>query len=76
MILTLLDDIQVIDCNHQITINALRSGMEDVEDALQYYTALHHKMDCFITLDKKLHKSAIPTLPVYYPEEFVTDFLL
>lgn len=76
MILALLNDIEVIDCNHQTTVNALNSNMPDVEDALQYYTALQHKIDCFITLDKKLHKSAIPTLPVYFPKEFVNEFLM
>ena len=74
MILTLLNDIHVIDCTHQTTINALNSNMTDVEDALQYYTALQHGLDCFITLDKKLHKSAIPPLPVYFPDEFVKEF--
>jgi len=76
MILALLNDVKVIDCDHQTTIVALNSNIDDVEDALQYYTAFYHKIDCFITLDKKLQKSAIPTLPVYFPEEFVTDFLL
>lgn len=36
----------------------------DIEDAIQYYTALHHNLDFFISSDKKLKKSAIPQLPV------------
>ena len=76
MLLALLNDVKVIDCDHRTTIIALNSSIDDVEDALQYYTALHHKMDCFITLDKKLHKSAIPTLPVYFPEEFIKDYMI
>lgn len=75
MILTLLNDIRIIDCSHETTINALNSSMDDVEDALQYYAALHHKLDCFITLDQKLYKSAIPALPVYFPDEFVKEFI-
>jgi predicted nucleic acid-binding protein len=75
LILELLNRIQVIDCQHETTIMALNSRIEDVEDALQYYAALHHRVDYFITLDKKLHKSAIPALPIYFPNEFVKEFL-
>lgn len=71
LLLTLLADIQVIDIGHEITINALHSKMSDIEDALQYYTALHYKLDYFITRDKGLQKAAIPILPVYTPEEFL-----
>jgi len=45
--------------------------MTDIEDALQYYTALHHKIDFFITEDKDLQKSAIPNLPVYSSQDFL-----
>lgn len=69
-ILNLLINVKVIDCNHETTINAINSQMTDIEDALQYYTALHHKMDYFISSDKNLVKSAIPMLPVYTPQDF------
>lgn len=71
ILLQLLTDIQVIDCDHAVTINALNSKMTDIEDALQYYTALHHKIDFFITEDKNLKKSAIPNLPVYNLKDFL-----
>ena len=71
ILLQLLTDIQVIDCNHIVTINALNSKMTDIEDALQYYTALHHKIDFFITEDKNLKKSAIPNLPAYSLKDFL-----
>lgn len=71
ILLLLLTDIQVIDCNHTVTINALNSKMTDIEDALQYYTALHHKIEFFITEDKDLKKSAIPNLPVYSLKDFL-----
>ena len=45
--------------------------MVDVEDALQYYTALHHRLDYLITWDKELIQSAIPVLPACTPEEFI-----
>jgi predicted nucleic acid-binding protein len=47
--------------------------MTDIEDALQYYTAMHHKVDYFISLDKNLIKSAIPVLPILTPEEFLKE---
>jgi predicted nucleic acid-binding protein len=71
ILLTLLADIQVIDIGHETTVNALNSKMTDIEDALQYYTALHHKLDYFISRDKGLQKAAIPLLPVCSPEEFL-----
>lgn len=70
-ILNLLINVKVIDCNHETTINAINSQMTDIEDALQYYTALHHKINFFITQDKNLIKSAIPSLPTYTPKEFI-----
>lgn len=59
------------DLNH-----AANSQMTDIEDALQYYTAMHHKMDYFISMDKNLIKSAMPNLPVYTPENFLKEFPL
>lgn len=73
-ILNLLANVRVIDCNHEVAINAINSQMSDIEDALQYYTAMHHQIDYFISLDKDLIKSAIPNLPIYTPEEFLKDF--
>ena len=72
--LSLLSDVEVIDSNHQTTVAALHSKINDIEDALQYYTAIQHKLDYFITMDKKLQKSGIPNLPIYSPEEFLKLF--
>ncbi|HEX8377276.1 MAG TPA: putative toxin-antitoxin system toxin component, PIN family [Pedobacter sp.] len=74
LIISLLSTVKVIDCNHEITIIAVNSQMTDIEDALQYYTAMHHQIDHFISLDKNLIKSAIPVLPVYSPEDFLKEF--
>jgi predicted nucleic acid-binding protein len=73
LLLTLLADIQVIDIDHETTVAALHSTMSDIEDALQYYSALHHKLDYFITRDKGLQKAAIAILPACSPEEFVQN---
>lgn len=73
LLLTLLADVSVIDIGHEITLTALHSKIKDIEDALQYYTAIHHKVDIFISRDKDLQKAAIPTLPVYTPDEFIKE---
>ena len=75
MLLSLLYNIHCIEMTHESVVRALESELLDIEDALQYYTALHHKVDYFITQDKDLQKESIPVLPVYSPEEFLKEFL-
>ncbi|HTK20425.1 MAG TPA: PIN domain-containing protein [Mucilaginibacter sp.] len=74
LLLTLLIDVTVIDIPHNIALTALHSKITDIEDALQYYSAIHHKIDYFISRDKQLQKNSIPTLPVYTPKEFIREF--
>lgn len=74
LLLTLLADITVIDLPHEIAVNALHSKIGDIEDALQYYSAIHHKLDYFISRDKQLQKQGIPVLAVYTPEDFLEEF--
>lgn len=74
LLLTLLADITVIDLPHEIAVSALHSRITDIEDALQYYTAIHHKLDYFISCDKQLQKQGIPALAVYMPEDFLEEF--
>ncbi len=71
MLLNLLTDITVIDIPHETALIALHSKINDIEDALQYYTAIHHRLDYFISRDKQLQKDGIPLLPVYSPLEFI-----
>jgi len=73
IILTLMNDLLVIDCDHETALLALSSTMEDMEDALQYYTALIHEIDIFISSDKQLKKAAIPQIPVLTPAEFLEE---
>lgn len=73
LLLTLMADVTVMDISHEISMAALHSKIKDIEDALQYYTAIHHKIDVFISRDKDLQKAAIPTLPVYAPDEFLKE---
>ncbi len=73
IMLTLLADIKVIDIPHDNVVAALHSKMKDIEDALQYYTALHHKLDYFITRDKGLVKESTAILPIVTVEEFLRE---
>lgn len=73
LLLTLMADVRVIDLPHEIVLNALHSKITDIEDALQYYTAVHHKLDYFISRDKQLKKQSIPLLPVYTPRELLVE---
>jgi predicted nucleic acid-binding protein len=73
LLLTLMADVNVIDLPHEIVLNALHSKITDIEDALQYYTAVHHKLDYFISRDKQLQKQGIPVLPVYTPKELLIE---
>jgi predicted nucleic acid-binding protein len=76
IILAIVEDFEVIDMPKEIIIQALHSEMNDIEDALQYYVALHHKMDYFISNDQQLKSESINTLPVYSTGEFVKLFEL
>jgi predicted nucleic acid-binding protein len=73
IILSLMNEVRVIDCDHETALLAMNSVMEDIEDALQYYTALTHGADIFISSDKKLKKVSIPQLPVMTPREFLEN---
>lgn len=74
LLLTLLNDVKIIDCDHNTVLLALNSNIDDVEDAFLYYTALKSGMDYFISADKKLRKAAIPQLPVFTAAELLAEF--
>ena len=74
LLLMILMEVTLIDITRETAIVALSSKFTDIEDALQYFTAIHHKIDYFISRDKQLKKNGIPTLPVYTPQEFIEEF--
>ncbi len=76
ILLLLLADIESVDLPHEMAVAALHSSMKDIEDSIQYYTALHHKMDYFISRDRRIYKDSIPSLPSYSPEEFLKKYFL
>jgi predicted nucleic acid-binding protein len=68
---SLLNDVTIIDCSHATAVLTVNSTITDIEDALQYYTALTHNLDYFISADKGLKKVALPQLPVYTAKELL-----
>ena len=75
LILELLVNITVIDISHEVILTALHSKIADIEDALQYYTAIDYKLDYFISQDKKLKKNSLPILPIYTTKEFFEELI-
>lgn len=73
ILLGMLKTITVIDCKHDTIITAINSTISDVEDAIQYYSALEHNMDYYLTLDKKLIKQSTPQLPILAPIDFLSN---
>ncbi|QKJ29682.1 type II toxin-antitoxin system VapC family toxin [Mucilaginibacter mali] len=70
MLLIVLADVTVIDIDHEITLLALHSKIDDIEDALQYYSALRHQLDIVISEDKDFQKEGTPSLPVVSAKYF------
>jgi predicted nucleic acid-binding protein len=62
--------VQAAALTDKILDEALSSGFEDFEDALQYYTAVEHGLDGFITRNKRDYKGA--AIPFYTAEEYLS----
>ena len=75
LLLLLLSDVRIIDANQEVVNLALTSQIDDIEDALQYYTALHHKIDFFVSRDRKFQEQALTLLPVHNLPEFLKLFV-
>ena len=67
----LLQEIRVVDSNHSVIEKAIESRVADVEDAIQYFTSVHHKADYFITHDLKLQKQEYQILPIVSLEQYL-----
>ncbi len=71
LLLGLLDHVRIVDSNQETVLFALNSTIPDIEDALQYYTAIKSNLDYFISRDRKFQKGAIPSLPIVSPSNFL-----
>lgn len=66
---------QLVNTSNASFRQALRAGFNDLEDAVQYYTALEVKgIDYFITSDIKDYKKATVQLPVVTPQQFLAQY--
>jgi predicted nucleic acid-binding protein len=75
IILSVLNHVRVIDAPHDKVVEALHSDIPDIEDALQYYIAWSHQLDCFISRDKQFSYYGKPQLPIYHPSVFIKKFM-
>jgi predicted nucleic acid-binding protein len=75
VLITILNDLKVIDASHSIIEDALYSDMKDIVDALQYYAALHYRLDFFISRDKQFIRSGKSILPVIHPKDFIKTYI-
>jgi len=71
MLSLLFQDVEVAAVDHQLVQEALHGSMRDLEDALQYHTALRHRADYFVSRDADLKRDATTALPVLTPEELL-----
>lgn len=66
----LLDTFKTVPLEERLVRKALDAGFTDFEDAIQYYSAIHAKADCFLTRNlKDFPKGA--AIPIMTPGEFL-----
>ena len=73
LLVSLADEIIFIDCSHTSATQALATSFSDIEDAIQYQTAIQHKINVFITKDKGLIRQSGKMLPVLSPKVFIEE---
>lgn len=61
----------VIPSGKKIFLQALQSDFKDKEVAIQYFTAMDHEVDYFITRNHKDYVPFISSLAVHSPSEFL-----
>lgn len=61
--------VEITEMDGQMFVDALKSYNEDLEDALQYFSAKESHCDCIVTRDKKGYKDF--PIPVYMPQTFI-----
>ena len=64
ILLNLLSFIAIVDPPKEELCKALFTNFKDIEDAIQIQTALHFKMDYFVTSDKELIKASSETMTI------------
>lgn len=70
----MLNHVKVVGGSDESSLKALESDFTDIEDALQYYTALLHKMDYVVSFDKGFLKFNSDKLPIIDAQTMVALF--
>lgn len=66
--------IEIADCGERETASALKNKkVHDLEDGLQYYSALHSQCDCIVTADRD--DFYFSDLNIYAPETFFRKYV-
>jgi predicted nucleic acid-binding protein len=71
LLLTLMASVKIIDAGYEIAVTALQSRIDNIQGAISYYTALHHRLDYFVTWNTELLQVVNPVLPVTTPIDFL-----
>jgi predicted nucleic acid-binding protein len=71
----LLDELQLAEPDKSVMRKALASGIKDIEDAFQFYTAVHCKADVLVTQDKGLLQYKQPLLAICDASGFAKNYL-
>lgn len=61
---------ELLEANKNTLIKAIKSDFGDLEDALQYFTALENDISVIVTSDNGFLKKTTPILPIISPHEF------
>ena len=75
ILIAVMSDFKLIEATHATMEDALYSDMKDIEDALQYYTAVQNRIEVFISKDKNFIKASKSILPVMHPKEFIEKYI-
>ncbi|HPC93706.1 MAG TPA: PIN domain-containing protein [Sedimentisphaerales bacterium] len=70
MMAFLRDTFEPVPLDKQILDQAIDADFEDLEDAIQYFSAVRAKSDCIISRDANVFPK--PDLPVLTPAEFLS----
>ena len=73
LLISFLKEVKIIDCSHSIVERAIESKINDVEDAIQYFTATHHKLEYFISNDLKLLKQNSDVVKILSLDQFLQN---
>jgi predicted nucleic acid-binding protein len=71
---TLLEFTEIAPVNHAVVHDALRAGWTDLEDALQYYSAIHANCTHLITRNLRDFKQADDSgMDILTPQQYLKD---